>query len=230
MTKSTLIIVTDYGDQFAAAQVKAVALAEGFDGNWVENHSVTPFSVVEGAFQIKTISKYSPAGAVIVGVVDPGVGSSRKGLVIKTKREWLVGPDNGLLYQAARASGIEKAWEINERYFGKNVPKTFHGRDVFVKCEVLLTQGLRPDDIGCKQIRRIRRLEFKQGQVVHIDAFGNVKVHANKKPKNIASTFSDVAVGEPVVYWGSSDTLELAVNQGRGDDYFGVKLEEVIDI
>jgi len=177
-----ITITTDFGDAFAAAQLKAVILAFGFTGQIIENHSVTKYSITEGAFQIRTLVKYCPKNSIHVGVVDPGVGSKRRGLIIKTRQSYFIGPDNGVLYPAADDAGIEKVWKINEYYFGE-IARTFHGRDVFVKCAAHIAKDKKPEDFGCVEVNKISicRLKFKYGQVLHVDDYGNIKVHFPKE-------------------------------------------------
>jgi len=156
------------------------------------------------------------------------VGSERNGIVIKTKNFWFVGPDNGLLWKAANQNNILQSWKIDENYFG-SVSATFHGRDVFVKIAVLLSENKYPEYFGCRQIKSIKKLEFKDGQVLHIDRYGNVKIFGNKTfDLPVVKTFSDVCPGQPLILNGSSDLLELAVNLGSAKDYFGLKLGQVI--
>lgn len=224
-----ITITTDFKDQFAAAQVEAVAICEGFTGQLIENHGVTPYAITEGAFQIHTLARYCPPKTIHVGVVDPSVGSKRKGIIIKTQKSWLVGPDNGLLWPACRQAGRLQVWQINEKYFGKISP-TFHGRDIFIKAAVWLSQGKSPVSFGCKSISRIHELEFKEGQIVHIDSYGNAKIWGNghlKLPK--VKTFSELPPGAPGLVWGSSDTWEIVVNQNSAKEKFGLKLGQVIN-
>ncbi len=231
-----ITITSDFGDQFATSQLRAVLASLGFTGQLIENHEVTSFSIFEGAYGIWQLSKFCPVDAVHVGVVDPGVGGERAGIVIKTKNFWFVGPDNGLLWPAANKDGLETVWKIDEKWFGE-VSNTFHGRDVFVKAAVLLSIGQPPDKIGCKPIKQIRKLEFIDGQILHTDAFGNIKFFWPEKVRvgeklfgiDIAKTFSDVPEGQPLILNGSSDLLELAVNQGSAAEHFGLKLGQVIE-
>ena len=106
--KNLITLTTDLGDQFAVAQLHVVLARDGFDGRVIENHSVTPFSILEGAFEIDALSRFTPVGTIHVGVVDPDVGSDRRGVVIRTKKSWFVGPDNGLLYPTAVHDEIQQ--------------------------------------------------------------------------------------------------------------------------
>lgn len=229
--KQLITITTDLGDGFATSQLEAVAATLGFDGRLIQNHDVRPFSILEGAYGIWQLAKFCPVGTVHLGVVDPGVGSERAGIVIKTKSFWLVGPDNGLLWPACRQAGRRQVWRVDEKWFGQ-VANTFHGRDVFIKAAVNLAQGRRPEDFGCQTLdpASLINLEFKEGQVLHIDHYGNAKVWGKKTfGLPVVKTFSDVAEGEPLVLNGSSDLLELAVNCRSAARQFGLKLGQVIE-
>ncbi|TSC85428.1 MAG: hypothetical protein G01um101416_856 [Microgenomates group bacterium Gr01-1014_16] len=224
MKTSIITITTDLGDGFATSQLKVIVAGLGYDGQLVENHDVEAYSIVEGAYGIWQLAKFCPPGTIHVGIVDPGVGSERAGIVIKTKKFWFVGPDNGLLYPAASADGIEKIWRVEEQ---DNISNTFHGRDVFIKLAVRLAQGEKLKGV---EIKDILRLEFKDGQVLHIDHYGNAKVWGkNTFGLPLVKTFSDAPVGTSLILNGSSDLLELAVNLGSAQERFGLKLGEVIN-
>jgi S-adenosylmethionine hydrolase len=244
----TITATTDFGDQFAIAQLQAVIADLGFTGKLIENHSVKQFSIIEGAFQISILSRYVPKQTVHLGVVDPGVGSCRRGIVLRTKKGWFVGPDNGLLYPAAKEQGILNAWSLKESYFGKQISNTFHGRDVFVKVAVYLAQEKKPENFGCSQINSnsLVKLKFRKGQVLHIDNFGNIKIYWPRRVKNngllsvktkrkvfsvpIVKTFTDVSTKKPLALLGSSGTLELAVNLGNAQRKFGVEIGEILEM
>lgn len=223
-----ITITTDLGDNFAVSQLKAVLFALGFAGRIIENHDVSSFSITEGAYGIWQVSKYCPQNTIHVGIVDPGVGSKRNGIVIKTNNFWFVGPDNGLFWEAASQDKILRIWKIDEKYFG-SVSATFHGRDIFVKIAVQLSQNKHPEDFGCIPVKNIKKFEFKKGQILHIDNYGNAKIFGNNTfGLPLAKTFSDVNPGQPLILNGSSDLLELAVNLKSAKDYFGLKLGQVI--
>lgn len=223
-----ITITTDLGDNFAISQLKAVIYALGFIGQIIENHDVSSFSITEGAYGIWQLAKYCQQNTIHVGIVDPGVGSERDGIVIKTNNFWFVGPDNGLFWEAASQDGILQSWKIDENYFGL-VSATFHGRDIFVKIAVLLSKNKYPEDFGCRPIKNINKLEFENGQVLHIDNYGNAKIFGNNTfGLPVAKTFSDVQPGQPLILNGSSDLLELAVNLKSAKDHFGLKLGQII--
>lgn len=248
MKQKLITITTDFGDQFSVSQLHTILAGLGYNGKLIENHSVTPFSILEGAFELMVTASFSPTKTIHVAVVDPGVGSNRRGVVVKTKHSWFVGPDNGLLYPAAKNEGIIKAWQLNETHFGDHISNTFHGRDVFIKVATSLAQGKQPISFGSSAIpvESLTPLVFKNGQVLHIDHYGNIKIHrtgqiGTKKICIITTkggtftapfvkTFSDVPLFKPLALLGSTGTLELAVNQKRGDRFFSVSVGDIVHI
>lgn len=246
--KPLITITTDFGDQFAAVQIRMVAYTHGFEGELIENHSVSPFSIIEGSFEMSVLACFAPEKSVHVGVIDPGVGSSRSGIIIQTKKGYLVGPNNGLLAQTATEQEIVSIWKIDESFFN-DVTNTFHGRDIFIKLAVLLSQGKTPQDCKCTALSPsdLIQIHMVDGQVIHIDDYGNLKLfytqelHTNhpfilrdKKGKKYAipvvTTFTDVPLGYPLFYKGSSNTLELAIHQGSAKEYFDVTIEDILQI
>lgn len=245
--KKIITITTDFGDQFAAAQLHAIIANYDFNGNVIENHSITPFAIEEGAFEIWQLSKFTPNNTVHLGVVDPGVGSSRWGIIIKTKKGWYVGPDNGLLYPAAARDDITDVWKLKEESFG-DISNTFHGRDVFVKAAVFLSKGKKPEDFECMQLENadVQKLFFKKGQIVHIDDYGDIKIWwpeklslgkkllVRKKEKSfilpVVRIYDDVQVAKPLALLGSQGTLEIAVNQRNAQKEFGFTVGEILEI
>lgn len=244
-----ITITTDFGDQFAASQLRAVIAALGFKGQVIENHSVTHFSVTEGAFQINQIAKFSPPCSIHLGVIDPGVGSDRWGVVIKTKRSWFVGPNNGLLYPSAKEEGIKGIWWIKESAFGEKISNTFHGRDIFIKAAVYLAKGKSPKSFGCIKVTEsdLEKREFQEGEIIHIDTYGNYKIHwpykltlgktilvknGHKKPFKIpvVRTFDDVKPNQPLAFLGSHGTLEIAINLESARNFFRFALGERLAI
>lgn len=231
MKNKVITITTDFGDSFATSQLRAVLATLGFNGTVIENHDVKSYSIIEGAYGIWQTAKYCPKGTIHVGVIDLGVGSPRLGIIIKTNNFWFVAPDNGLLYPAAKKDGIKEIWKIDNSAF-KNCSSTFEGRDIFIKVAAFLASGKKPEDFGSTEIdsKDLAKLEFQNGQVVHIDKYGNIKIWGNKTfGLPLVKTFSDVKVGQPLILRGSSDVLEICLNQKSAEEHFGVKLEQVLE-
>lgn len=222
-------ITTDFNDQFAISQLHAVIDANSYPKRLIENHHVTPYSIVEGSYAIWQLTKFLSKGTINVGVIDPGVGSERDGIIIQTNNFWFVGPNNGLFWESVKKDGFKKAWKINEKYFGK-VATTFHGRDVFIKVALLLSKNISPQKFLCDRIglERIVKLNFVESQIVHIDFYGNIKVWGeNSFNLPVVNTFTDIPVGQLGILKGSSDTLEIFINQGSAKKFFKVEVGDI---
>src|SRR5882762_9180332 len=132
-------------------------------------HQVTPFSILEGARFLYGATPYYPAGAVFVVVIDPGVGSSRKAIVAKSKRgQYFVLPDNGLLTLVEQRDGIEAAREItnSEWMIGGRLSSTFHGRDIFSPVGAHLARGDNWTKVGVDlPVKDLVRLELKTARL-----------------------------------------------------------------
>lgn len=181
-------LTTDFGDLYPAA-MKAVILGINPEVRIVDiTHSIRQAGIREGAFALYSLVPYFPANTVHIGVVDPGVGTSRRALAIKAgdsgSEQFFVGPDNGLLIPAARRLGEMEVYEITnkELMLKLGVSATFHGRDIFAPVGARLSKGLPIDVVGNK-ISDFVDLDFGNfgvdgpflvGEVVFSDSFGNV--------------------------------------------------------
>jgi S-adenosylmethionine hydrolase len=138
--------MTDFGTaNDAVAICKAVMLGITPDARIMDiTHQVTPYSIEEGARFLTGVSPYYPAGTVFVVVVDPGVGTSRKAIIVKTKKgQYFVLPDNGLISPVVDRDGLDSAREITNPgwMIGDKVSSTFHGRDIFSPAGAHLAAG-----------------------------------------------------------------------------------------
>jgi len=143
---ATIVFMTDFGTaNDAAAICRAVIVGIVPDARIMDlTHQVTPFSIEEGARFLEAVSPYYAAGTVFLAVVDPGVGTARKPLIVRTKRgQFFVLPDNGLVTPVAERDGVEGAREIaNPSWMlGDRISSTFHGRDVFSPAAAHLAAG-----------------------------------------------------------------------------------------
>jgi len=144
--RPTIVFMTDFGTaNDAVAICKAVIVEIVPDVRIMDiTHQVTPFSIEEGARFLAGVTPYYPAGTVFLAVVDPGVGTSRKAIVVKSKKgQFFVLPDNGLITPVADRDGIEAAREITNPgwMIGDKISSTFHGRDVFSPAAAHLAAG-----------------------------------------------------------------------------------------
>jgi len=145
-------------------------------------HGVSKFNVREAAFILAYSYKYFPPGTIHVVVVDPGVGTARKGLIIKTKKYFFVGPDNGVLVSAAEENGIQAVYFINTENY-KEISYTFHGRDVFAPTAAYLSLGIPPSKLGDPTEKYLPAPYSRpsivekgtvSGEIIYIDGFGNL--------------------------------------------------------
>ena len=183
-----IVFMTDFGTVDDAVPIcKGVMLGIVPDVRIVDiTHQVTPFSIADGARFLYGTTPYYPAGAVFVTVIDPTVGSSRKAIVVKSKKgQYFVLPDNGLITLVADRDGIEAAREITNRdwMIGAGISSTFHGRDIFSPAGAHLARGDDWTQVGpeLKQLVRIdaqparRAADGIAGQVFALDGpFGNL--------------------------------------------------------
>jgi S-adenosylmethionine hydrolase len=144
--RPVIVFMTDFGTaNDAVAICKAVMLGIAPDVRIMDiTHQVTPFSIEEGARFLTGVTPYYPAGTVFVVVVDPGVGTSRKAIIVKTKKgQYFVLPDNGLISPIVDRDGLEGAREITNTgwMIGDKVSSTFHGRDIFSPAGAHLAAG-----------------------------------------------------------------------------------------
>jgi len=178
-------LLTDFGsvDPFVA-EMKAVILSICREARIVDiTHGVAKFDIRMGAFLLAEVARTFPAGTVHVAVVDPGVGSSRRGLVVKTKRSVYVGPDNGLLIPAASMDGIVGVFGISDPpVTGREISSTFHGRDIFAPVAAHIACGHHPEEYG-PSVREYVPSPFHEPtvdekrtscEILHIDKFGNL--------------------------------------------------------
>jgi S-adenosylmethionine hydrolase len=171
-------------------------------------HDVNKFAIRDGALLLWSAAPYLPIGAH-VAVVDPGVGTARKGIAVQTSRgDYLVGPDNGLLMPAAaRLGGITRAHLLeNPRYALPDVSSSFHGRDVFAPAAAHLVDGVDIGELGrAVDPRRLLELAWPRpeiaagrlrAQAIYLDTFGNVKLSALSD--DLDGALPGLRLGEPL--------------------------------
>jgi len=186
----TIVFMTDFGTvDDSVAICRGVMYSIAPDVRIVDlTHQVTPFSVLDGARFLYGATSYYPPGTVFVVVVDPGVGSTRKAVVVKSKRgQYFVLPDNGLMTLVQDRDGIESAREITNRdwMIGAALSSTFHGRDIFSPVGAHLVRGEDWTGVGPElEVSKLVRLDIApakldehglSGQVIATDGpFGNL--------------------------------------------------------
>ncbi|MCX7707763.1 MAG: SAM-dependent chlorinase/fluorinase [Anaerolineae bacterium] len=235
-----ITLTTDFGlsDGYVGI-MKGVILGIAADVQLVDiSHDITPQDVRQGSFVLRNAVSYFPAGTVHLAVVDPGVGSSRRPLLVTTPRASFVGPDNGLFTFALEQPGAQ-AWVLDQpRYWLPAISRTFHGRDIFAPVVAHLARGVPPEELGSPVSDAVQlepllpeRLGNHHivGHVIHVDRFGNLITNvpaswladgdwaceiAGRRIPRLSETYSAALPGELLALIGSSGMLEVAVRNG----------------
>ena len=202
-------------------------------------HDVERHDITEGALALEAAARFFPRGTVHLAVVDPGVGTARRGLVMTAGGHAFVGPDNGL-FTPFLGDSRWRAFELGAAEFRRaGVSHTFHGRDVFAPAAAHLARGVEPDRLGPPVTDPVRLawpdMRVSEGRVggavVHVDRFGNLvtSIHADAiaalgsgvairvagKSLPLVRTYGDLGRGDPGALVGSTNRLEIAVNAGN---------------
>ncbi|RLE63251.1 MAG: hypothetical protein DRN53_02510 [Thermoprotei archaeon] len=184
-SRRIITLLTDFGlkDPYVAS-MKGVIYSINPEVIVVDiSHNISSFDIQEGAFVLACAFKYFPKGTVHVVVVDPGVGTERRGIVVESNNYLFVGPDNGVLMLAAHIDGARRVVEItNRKYMRSKITHTFHGRDIFAPVAAYLSLGVSISEIGKEiedyMVPKFVKPEYSRDKVkayvIHIDKFGNV--------------------------------------------------------
>jgi S-adenosylmethionine hydrolase len=217
-------------------QMRAVLAAAGVPLPVVDLLADAPlFDPGAAAYLLAAVAGHMPGGNLCVAVVDPGVGGERRPLVVKTARNWYVGPDNGLLSQVLRREPEPEVRTIDWR--PSSLSASFHGRDLFAAVAAMICKG---EPVPGEPVSPEQMVGFDWPddlfRVIYIDHYGNAytgirasvvdrtkKLIVNGRPVAWARTFSDVPVSAPFWYENANGLVEIAVNQGRADRELGVE-------
>lgn len=252
MSSPIITLLTDFGlrDGYVAC-MKGVMLGICPDAKLVDiSHLIDPQNVRSGAFVLFTCYEFFPQGTVHLAVVDPGVGTERPAIAIRTKACFFVGPDNGLFSLILKK---EIGWEArrleNLQLSTRPMSSTFHGRDLFAPVAAHIARGVQFEALGPRWDPILAQwgepivLEGEvQGEVIHVDRFGNAitnvlrEILLKQGPAgkwttsagktvidSIRQTYGRVPVGEALAVTGSSGLIEIAVNQGNAASELGLR-------
>lgn len=219
-------------------------------------HDVQKFNIRMGAFMLASAAPYFPKGTVHLAVVDPGVGTERRAILVQTGKGFFVGPDNGVLMLAAQNQGIGHVYELaNPKFMLSEVSNTFHGRDVFAPAAAYLDMYVKPEEFG-PEITNVVIPEFASlksingkltGKVLHVDGFGNIITNISRKeiskaktlnvklPKfslklSLGKTYAQTKPQEAIALIGSHGFLEIALNQGSAAEKFQISTEDNVEV
>jgi len=214
-----ITLLTDFGDYYGA-QIKAI-LAKS--ANTIDiTHNIRPHSIFAGAYVLKNTTNKFLKGTVHLAIVDPGVGSKRAAIAIKTKNYWFIGPDNGLLAPAAESDSIKNVFIINL----KAKSRTFHGKDIFAPAALEILKG---NKTFLQKTKNYMHLDLSKKAFVN--RFGNIElpikdkiISVNGKAIRNHSTYSDADFGEIFSVIDSRGLHELASRNGNAARKFGKKI------
>ena len=252
-----ITLTTDFGLKGPyVGEMKVAMLRVNPNANLVDvTHAVTRHSITEGSFVMEQVVKYSPEGTVHVGVIDPGVGTGRRAVIIEGD-QWLVVPDNGLATLPLKHINPKRAWEIDfkriKKFTGWRISSTFHGRDVFGPAGALLDKGVHPEEfaeeIPLDSLVKLDVEPRREGdlwvlKVIYVDDFGNVILNLENygRPKAVElpdfglripylDAYGHVKPGELLALPGSHDYLEIAVNQGSASERLDLGVGDVVRV
>ena len=238
-----ILLFTDFGNSGPyQAQMSARLRLAGYDGDIFPLFSDAPvFNPQAAGCLLAAYKDDFPKGSLFLSVVDPGVGSERRPLALQASGRWFVGPDNGLFEKLILEDLNAEAFEIVWR--PEMLSASFHGRDLFAPVAADILAGCASD-----KLRKIERSEILTAtsrmdleEVVYIDHYGNAMtgirgsdayrgIRLKGQDMTFSRTFSDVPVGEPLAYIDANGLVEIAVNQGRADQYFDLQIGTSVSV
>ena len=255
-----IALLSDFGtrDHYAGT-MKGVILNICPDATLVDiTHDVPAHDVLDGALQLVGAARYFPAGTIFLAVVDPGVGSARRGIAAEAGDYRFVAPDNGVLTAVLREWAPKKIVELTDRRYARpTVSRTFEGRDRFAPAAGWLAKGTQLTALG-RPAADYQRLDIPvpavadssiTGAVLRTDRFGNVVTNIDRRTfegvarsgtmevvagehsiGRLVATYSDIQPGEICALFGSTDHLELAANSESAADRLGLARGGVVEV
>ncbi len=261
MAKPLVAFLTDFGtrDHYASV-MKGVVLSINPDVTLVDlSHDLPPHDVVFAALELMATYRYYPAGAMVVVVVDPGVGSPRRAIAAEAGDWRFVAPDNGVLTGVFQETPPKKVVELTERRYARpTVSRTFEGRDRFAPAAAWLSKGIQLSAFG-RALTDYHTLSLPRpsldgpilrGVVVRIDRFGNVVTNLDRRScekltdgsgaitltvggrtiSRIVSTFAEIGSDDIGALFGSTDHLECAASSASAADRLGVAVGDTVEL
>lgn len=204
-------------------------------------HDLAPFDSKSAAYLLAALVPWLPPAVLVVGVVDPGVGSARRAVVLQVDGRCFVGPDNGLFSQVARQSQTAHWQELLWR--PPDLSASFHGRDLFAPAAAQLAQGMTL--MTCELAQAPAGTDWPEdlAQIIYVDRYGNAmtgiracrlkpdqRLTAGGRLLSHAHTFSAVPTGAAFWYENANGLVEIAVNQGRADEMLALACGSAVTI
>jgi S-adenosyl-L-methionine hydrolase (adenosine-forming) len=261
MAKSVIALLTDFGtrDHYVGV-MKGVVLGINPEATLVDvSHDIPPHDIPAAAEELATTYRYFPAGTIFLAVVDPGVGSARRGLAAEAGDWKFVAPDNGVLSAVFLETPPKRVVELTERRYARpTVSRTFEGRDRFAPAAAWLSKGVHLPALGravtdfavVNLPRPLLQDAVLSGVVSRVDRFGNVITNMDRRScekltegmgvlkltiadrtiDRIVSTYSEIGPDEVAALFGSTDHLECAMRADRAADKLGVGVGDPVEL
>jgi S-adenosylmethionine hydrolase len=258
--RPVIALLSDFGthDHYAGT-MKGVMIGICPDVTLIDiTHDITPHDVLEGALQLAASARYFPAGTIFLAIVDPGVGSSRRGIAVEAGEYRFVAPDNGVLTPVLREMPPKRIVELTERRYARpTVSRTFEGRDRLAPAAAWLAKGIQLSALG-RTVASYQQIDIPQvevgeahlrGVVLLVDRFGNLVTNIDRRTfeaftraqpvslkvtghaiAGVVATYADIRAGEICALFGSTDHLEFAANGSSAATALGVSRGAAVEI
>jgi hypothetical protein len=231
-----IALITDFGtrDYFVGA-MKGVILSINQNAQIIDiTHEIEAQNIKSAGFTLNSCYRNFPEKTIFAAVVDPGVGSNRKAILVETEHYFFVAPDNGLLSFVLNEAENMRVYELtNEKFFLPNVSRTFHGRDMFAPVAAHLSRGVEANEFGAETNDFVRFVDSKprrvsekeiEAEIIYIDRFDNLIT--NLKSEDVPEKFvlhigefivdkfrhfyAEAERGEVFLIIGSAENVEIA--------------------
>jgi len=248
---AVITLTTDFGNSEYVGAMKGVILSLAPGARVADiTHNLQPFNIKQAAYILYSTIGWFPRRSIHVAVVDPGVGTERRALLLEGEGYYLLGPDNGIF----SLLGYKRAYQLEA---GKDASPTFHGRDVFAPAAARLSLGVEPRELG-REVEEIKNIEVFPKRVggrkieteaLHIDTFGNVittlvgedikvfegnrfRLRAGEKEVELRCLPAYGYAGEKelLLVLGSSGMVEVAQNRGRASETLNISPGQKLEL
>ena len=261
MVRPIIALLTDFGtrDHYSGV-MKGVVLGICPDVTLVDiSHDLPPHDIAFAAQELAATFKFYPAGTIFLVVVDPGVGTARRGLAAEVGDRRFVAPDNGVLTAVFQDTPPKRVVELSERRYARpTVSRTFEGRDRFAPAAAFLAKGIHLEAFG-RPVTDYHMLELHppqlngtslKGRIIRVDRFGNIVTNLDRRScerlsngqsglqlrvgsqtiDRIVSTYADLAPGEIGALFGSTDHLECSAQAANAAERLGVSVGDPVEL
>jgi hypothetical protein len=253
LRRPIVTLTSDFGTRdFYVSAMKAVLVSRCPNVRLIDvTHEVPRHDLLCGTITLERAIDGFPSDTIHLAVIDPGVGTARRILIVELNGQKIICPDNGLITWPLRRLGPGKIHELTWRPTGA-ISNTFHGRDIMAPAVAMLACGAKPSALGSvihdPVLLDVAPAEksVKSGRIIHIDRFGNATTNIgaealaafsnkvirvrNKAVGKLRRTYWDVAPGKPLALVGSSGLLEIAIRDGSAADDLRLKVGDEVKV